>query len=356
MLIFSDVHFGLKNDDPERLNDAEQCIDWIISVGKERNERVCVFAGDWFNDRGSIGVNTLAVAKRNVEKLCKAFKLVIMIAGNHDNFYNHNNSLSSLEIFNGIAPNLQVVISAPLVLNNCEGMKICFAPWLYDPNAETTKYDVLIGHFEFIGGKMNGRTSGGKYGIRSLLAVAPLVFTGHYHLTATYDREEGKIVSLGSPYQIDWSDCGDRKRIVLLSKDGFESIENTVSPQFYKLPASKLSSLSEDKLRTFFSNPNLQKSSIQLTVAESVDQDALTRILTIGRAGALRSLEFAYSVGNGELIEKAAEEMKATEGKPVETYVHEFIDVMLKDERFASIDGKKVHELAEHYFAKVRGE
>jgi DNA repair exonuclease SbcCD nuclease subunit len=346
MLIFSDIHFGIQDNNDTKLADAEQCIDWIIETGKANGEKTCIFAGDWFNDRSEIGVNTLAVAKRCLKKLSEAFEEVFMLAGNHDNFYNNNNELSSLDIYCGMFANVTIIIDRPLVVDR-EGIRLMLAPWLYDPNVEMSSYDVLIGHFEFIGGKMNGRLSGGKYGIQNLLAVAPLVFTGHYHLTAEYDRANGKVISIGSPIQHGWDDSGDDKRIVILNKEGFRYIYNQISPKFISFPASKLSGLSEEKLGQFFGHPSLKNCSIRLINTESVDQETISNMIPIARSGNLRSFDVAYSVSNSKLVDAISENIQISEAKPPEAYVHEFVDSVLENEKFAAIDGKEMHELIE---------
>ena len=70
--VFTDIHFGLKNNSKTHNTDCENFIDWYINQAKEHNCDVGIFCGDWHHSRNSINVSTLDTTVRCLEKLGNA--------------------------------------------------------------------------------------------------------------------------------------------------------------------------------------------------------------------------------------------------------------------------------------------
>lgn len=353
MLIFSDMHYGISNNDIKRLDDTDNCLDWIISTAVSRNEKLCVFAGDWCHARDEINVMTMLRAKKAIEKLAKHFR-VIVAAGNHDFYENNNREISSLDIFNNIG-NVTFVKTEPYIFDY-EGVKVAVTPWGHIPS-ENEKYDVVIGHYEYNGAKTVGKSeSKAKFGIKELLQMSPLVFTGHYHLTGEHERVNGaKVISIGSPYQQDWGDSGDNKRIIFFDGKKYDSIYNTVSPQFVKISYDKISMYNDSgELNKVFSHPSVMNSFVKIIVEKSVEYDKLREILNIGRNLNTRNLEAEYMVDSIAMGESINKEMENKNKKPLFEYVHEFVDIALKDDKFKALNHTKIHQMIDNYSVKVQ--
>jgi len=354
MLIFSDLHYGLNDDNEQRLNDADQCIEWIIDEAKKRHEKICIFAGDFSHNRYKIGVNTADRMKEAVRKLNDAFEEVYLIAGNHDFYYNNDDRVCVLDLFSKFEHVYTVINSAQEINHN--GKRILLAPWFYNPNEEIGgKYDVLIGHFEFIGAKLKDRYSDRGYDLKSLLAIAPLVFSGHYHLTSEYEKENGKVIVIGSPYQQDWSDVDDNKRIILFDGTTFESVWNQASPSYLKIPYEKIKDLNNETLEQLFKHPRFKNGIVKLTVSGEVDYEKVQKILSIGSDCGIRSFESDYSQVSSTISESIVSEMeKGVEKSPCE-YVIDFINSMIDADNspYASLDKKEMNGMVDNYFSKL---
>jgi DNA repair exonuclease SbcCD nuclease subunit len=106
-----------------------------------------------------------------------------------------------------------------------------------------------MGHFEITSFNMtvsqvceNGLSSD------DLFRLAPLVFSGHFHLRC--DRKYGggrRIIYVGSPYELDWGDYGSTKGIYFYDpeKAKIDFVENTFSPRHVKLQYDP--SIADDK-------------------------------------------------------------------------------------------------------------
>lgn len=354
MLIFSDLHYGLNDDNEQRLNDADQCIDWIIEEGKKHEEKICVFAGDFSHNRYKIGVNTADRMKEAVRKLNDTFEETYLIAGNHDFYYNNDDRVCVLDLFSKFERVHTVINSAQEI--NYNGKRILLTPWFYNPNEEIGgKYDAMIGHFEFVGAKLKDRFSDRGYDIKSLLAVSPLVFSGHYHLTSEYEKENGKLIVIGSPYQQDWSDIGDDKRIILFDGTKFEVVQNQLSPNYLKIPYEKIKDLDEEMLKQLFKYPKFKNGIIKLMVSGEVDYEKVQKILSAGSVCEIRSIEPDYSQVSSTISESIISEMEKGVEKSSQDYVIDFISNAIDADNspYASLDKKEMNNLVDSYFSKL---
>lgn len=353
VLIFSDLHFGIDNSSQNRLNDTVNCVEWIAKVAESNSATKCIFAGDWFHHRDEIDVRAMVIAKNSLEMLSEVFDEIVLISGNHDYYYNNSNDISSIEMFKNIRNNIIVVDKkpTPFFLN---GKTILLTPWFYNPNVDGGKADAMIGHFEYIGGKMNGCLSKIGHSPKSMLQVAPLIFTGHYHLTNETEYENGKIVTIGSPYQQDWGDYGDNKRVILFDGEEYESVYNTVSPQYMKINYSKLEKAQDDVLNKLFSNPVVKNGFIKIISDINTDFDKMNRITEIGNSCGVRKLEIDHSGGMTSINESIEEDIKDIGSKNLKSYVHEFADKNMEDNGLSN-HGEQIHKLIDSYFEQVEG-
>ena len=57
--VFTDIHFGKKNNSREHNIDCEDFVEWFIDEAKEWGADTAIFCGDWHDSRRFINVSTM---------------------------------------------------------------------------------------------------------------------------------------------------------------------------------------------------------------------------------------------------------------------------------------------------------
>ena len=96
VVVFTDIHFGMKNNSRFHNKDCEDFIIWMIDRAHERGIRKCIFMGDWHHHRATINVSTLNYTVSNLRRLNDSFDEVYMIMGNHDLYYREKREIHSI--------------------------------------------------------------------------------------------------------------------------------------------------------------------------------------------------------------------------------------------------------------------
>lgn len=247
--IFSDIHFGKNKDSELKLGLASSFIDSYIECLKQENISTVFFLGDYFDNRDWLSVKTDFIGYQNILKFEQNKIHLFLIVGNHDLYYKSSNDINSVKKFESLK--YVHVIDEPTLIDSGYS-ELLLIPWVQ--NVEQikfdTKYDACFGHFEFKGAQLCGSISTTGFEPSNLLDISDLVFTGHFHIQKEYDFKNGKIVSVGSPLQLDWGDYGNNKGFFVFDVESkkYEFIENVVSPQYTKIYLSKVMA----KLKTDF--------------------------------------------------------------------------------------------------------
>lgn len=219
-------------------------------------------AGDLFNSRFSINVNTLNAGIKMVEDLASSFEKVFLIEGNHDTYYKNSNSVNSVNFLQKIGKNDNIftVDEEPMFLKIGD-KTFGLYPWAFMPE-DTEKIpgfktpDFGFGHFELNGVEQSGSrlSSGNKHGLHEMLALGDMLFSGHYHINKMYKdfSTGGLLYMVGSPLQLDWGDFGKEKKIVILdTSDGtMKEVTNDVNAEFKKVFYSDMEAGKLDSKRT----------------------------------------------------------------------------------------------------------
>ena len=115
--------------------------------------------------------------------------------------------------------------------------EITFCPW-GTTLSQIPKSDIVFGHFEIQTFKQNsfkmcddGMTS------KELLERCNLAISGHFHLRDERVYDEGTILYLGNPFQMDFGDVDSTKGYYILDLNTlkYEFTENTISPKHKKI-------------------------------------------------------------------------------------------------------------------------
>jgi len=204
--IFTDIHFGLKNNSVTHLQDCESFVDWFIDLAKSKNCETGMFLGDWHHHRASINLQTLNFSLRSLEKLSAAFEQFYFLPGNHDLYYRDKRDIHGAEWARHL-PNIHVI-------NDwfTDG-DVTIVPWLVgDDHKRIQKIEskYVFGHFELPHFKMNAMVEmpdTGEVNANDFKGVER-VFSGHFHLR----QEHGNITYIGNAFPHNFSDSGDDMR------------------------------------------------------------------------------------------------------------------------------------------------
>lgn len=236
-LIFTDIHWGKSRDSQNKVESNIKTIKWIISLIKEHDITDVFFLGDWFDDRNSINVKTSMHARESLIALAELAQ-IYMIVGNHDAYFKNTIDVHSLAVYEGIK-NVHIIdkiTEFDLLGNTC-----ALYPWDTFNKSIDSSFDIIMGHFEWEGAVYvpNSTIVGNvqHYNGDDLTTVAPIVFSGHYHIRKEYSYKNGKVYSVGCPLQLDWGDYKNPKGCFILNNStlDFEFIPNPVAPTYIKI-------------------------------------------------------------------------------------------------------------------------
>ena len=204
--IFTDIHYGLKQNSHQHLKDCNNFVDWFITEAKLREAETCFFLGDWHHHRASINIATMNASLKDLKKLNDAFEKVYFITGNHDLYYRDKRELNSIEFARDL-PNFVMIDEL------FEEGNVGIVPWLVENEYRTVakmecKY--MFGHFELPFFKMNAMIEMPDHGgiNASMLRNPDYVFSGHFH-KRQYDEN---IHYIGNAFPHNYADAGDNDR------------------------------------------------------------------------------------------------------------------------------------------------
>lgn len=132
-------------------------------------------------------------------------------------------------------------------------------------NASTNT--ICIGHFEISGFEMMKGVECHEGIDRGFLSKYERVYSGHFHTPST----KGNITYLGTPYELTWSDHGDRKGFYILDTDtkNIDFIENT-NCMFTKIYYDETKD---------YSNLNTEEKYVKLIVVNKTNQQSFDALV-----------------------------------------------------------------------------
>ena len=180
--------------------------------------------GDTFDSRKGIDFSALAWAKTNYyDRLQEMGIKVHTIVGNHTTYYKNTNDVNSVDLLLREYENVDVYSEATEVkLGN---LKTLFIPWINAENQdktfkliESSVCKVAMGHLELNGFRVNSQIVMDHGHSSELYSKFTKVFSGHYHTRS----DDGRIFYLGNPYEMFWSDVGDRRGFTIFDTETLE--------------------------------------------------------------------------------------------------------------------------------------
>lgn len=271
--IFSDLHLGVHQNSDFWLGVANKWADWYIDDLKKKNITRIIFCGDFFHYRDEISVKTLNFAKDFLDKF-NDFEIT-MITGNHDAWYKDTSEINSLSIFKGYK---NITIYDKITTVNIDNKRITFCPW-GGKISDIPQSDIVFGHFELENFKMNSfKICDHGDDPETLASKAPLIFSGHFHLRAKRKFNNGEIIYVGNPYEMDFGDSMQSKGYYILNLDDlkYEFFYNKITPRHIKIFLSKL--IKEEDVLNYFKD-TISNNIIKLVVDKNINTEHLDALV-----------------------------------------------------------------------------
>lgn len=286
--IISDLHIGVHRSDPKYLQWTLDYANFLVEKMKERGVKWLLILGDVFHNRKEVSTIAIETAKKFFDVLKENKITVDVIPGNHDCYYDANTNATSLALLSGWS-NVNVHYKPYEIEYSPDGDKIVMVPW--GSNLEElygTEYHAVMGHFEITSFNMTN-TQVCEDGISSdtVFKIAPIVFSGHFHLRCDRKYKNGKrIVYVGSPYELDWGDYGSTKGIYFYdpTSGSISFVENTFSPKHVRIEYSADVATDKEKLKIFKEQLKSVKGNIVKLVSENaaeIKQRDLQKVIEV---------------------------------------------------------------------------
>lgn len=218
VVMFTDIHFGMKNNSRAHNQDCEDFIIWMAQEAKKRGVKDCIFLGDWHHHRATVNVSTLNYTMSNLQFLNDNFENVYMIMGNHDLYYREKREIHSLPMAKRF-PNITIVSDDIFVKDN-----VAICPWLVEDEfkkIDKLKVKYVFGHFELPHYYMNAMVQMPDHGggLRDAhFQKVDMVFSGHFHKR----QRKGNVVYIGNCFPHNYADAWDEDRGITFFKWGGE--------------------------------------------------------------------------------------------------------------------------------------
>lgn len=234
--MFTDIHFGRKNNSEQHNQDCLDFLTWFCGQVKADPSIDCViFLGDWHQHRSSVNGLTLKYSYEGAKMLNDLGLPVFMIIGNHDLYNRNNRAVFTTNPFEALS-NITLAYDKPVEL---KGNDAVVFPFLFEHEYHTVlpQYadrSVLFGHFEFKGFVVTGDTKTLDHGPEHTIFSKPKrIFTGHFHKRQSKDN----VHYIGNAFPADFSDANDNERGLAtydFAKDEVEYIDWPKCPMYVK--------------------------------------------------------------------------------------------------------------------------
>lgn len=334
-IFVTDTHLGVRKSSPVYLEVVYNLFVDICRKAKEEGIKELIHAGDFFDNRKHLTLNTIDYAEKIGSLLSETFENVFFILGNHDLFYKDQYFPTSHQLFTRYE-NIHI-IHTPTVHDN-----ILMIPWILEGDDTSDlfklKADYCIGHFDIIGAKMGLKTEA-KEGRFSFLQFGKFkgVYSGHFHTPGTY----GNVTYLGAPYHMTFNDGGPRGYYIFDDGD-LEFVEWSGYPQFVHIIAR------DDLYNECDIKGKMVKLVFQTDYGTLKNAEIVKTIQSLEPMRLFTSYDFGCNMTNDRMDETENLELKDAEG------IHlEFVE---KSEVPETLNKKTVLQMISTLYKELKGE
>ena len=239
----SDIHFGVRKNSDILLDGCmsffrKQFIPYCV----ENEIKTIIIPGDVFDNRVSLNVKTVDSVRLLFEDFIELFDNIYVIAGNHDLYYNTTTEVNSISFLHDMSKTKIHIIDSPCV-KNIGDVDMMLVPWIVNEKKFKEfiieeSADVVVGHFDLYGFKMNGVAGLSQHGFdTSIFSKFKKIITGHYHTRSERKIGDTEFIYVGTPYQMNRGDINDNRGFMVLDTLTLNHIfiDNEISPKFVKL-------------------------------------------------------------------------------------------------------------------------
>ena len=210
---------------------------WLYAKAEELQVDGVIDAGDTTDRRDAISLPTIDTILAANARFGDTFQCNIKVQGNHDHHV-RDGSIHNGEMFNR---DYTVVADKVTTLKLKDGTKIVCAPADEDVQrladqlkAASDPKAICIGHFQVVGAIMGGSAAQTGVPLDALKGYATTLL-GHVHKPHTVrGGKTGSVHYIGSPFQQDFGEAGELKRVALVDTETaeFEWIEVVGFPTY----------------------------------------------------------------------------------------------------------------------------
>jgi len=260
LFLISDLHFGIKSNNPEWLKiQTDYFYNFFIPFVKEnkREGDACFILGDIFDSRQSLNILVMNSCIEIFRDLGQIFSDtgVFVITGNHDCWTKDSAQVHSLSCISALE-NVYVYNSPETI--KTENRNLLLMPWGMNSEEEkefleSNSSDVLFVHTDIKDARFNGKVTIEHGNNPETYRKHKKVYGGHIH----YRQKVSNFITLiGCPYHMTRSDIGNKKGIYLLDLESFEEqfVENDYSPEYITTNFDSLLELSREHISAIFKN------------------------------------------------------------------------------------------------------
>lgn len=328
--MFTDIHFGKKNNSEEHNQDCLNFIKWFCEQVKADPEIDHIwFLGDWHEHRAAINAFTLQRSFHGAKMLNELGLPIYFLVGNHDLAFRNTRTTFTTEIFEPLEN--FILLSETQVIKEIHN-EVLAIPYLredeYPTLIEHSKVPVAMGHLELKGFVVAGANNVMEHGPEAgtFFKKQKRVFTGHFHKRQT----DKNIHYIGNTFPMDFSDTNDTKRgmaVYDFTTDKLDYLDWADCPKYIKV---SLSDVLENSKKVLVKNARVKVDvDTEITFEESnIIREKLQKKFALREI----TLEESYSIDV-----KLSEEEEAIEELQLET-TNEVITELLRRIKDSSVD------------------
>lgn len=397
-LVFTDIHFGLKQNAISRLNICVKVVKTMLDKIKTEDIKNVIFAGDLYHERVSVNVNTLNVALKCISAISK-YCNTYLIVGNHDAHYKNSIDVNSLNMFKDMK-NVHIIdTSTEIELN---GQKILLCPWLADLSKYSTEsFDMMFGHFDISAKYLiasyiedNSKTIEATTDLSSqiydnallnsssvafsttnadinsviqnksksndligsfieIVKKTGTIFSGHIHQHREFVAKQRKFIFVGTPYEQTRGDRGNDCGYYLLDENNkYEFVKIDGTPKHIELRMSKILNIGIDKFDFSIVKGNIIHKIYDIDVDRVSDSKITQKIIDYKPYDELTP-DYDVNINYGNDVKLQNESIELIKKSKLE-YIKNYIDNIDKDVlKEQELDIAELYKTLEDYYTKI---